>query len=119
MAAIVPAPPVAVTSSLRRSAPRMAKVDLRKAEVDAHRQLIGRALDRARQLRGWNLDEFADAVARDPRQVARWFAGTERAQFDAIFAVVSLRQPVIVAFAEIAGEGVEVETVVRVRRKVA
>lgn len=99
---------------------RMAKAAgpaLRKPETAEDRRLIGRALDRARQLRGWNLNEFADAVQRDPRQVARWFEGTESAQFHAIWTVVSLRQPVIVAFAEIAGEGVEVETVVTVRRR--
>jgi hypothetical protein len=96
----------------------MAKADLsdvRKAEAaDGDRQLIGRALVRACQLRGWNLNEFADAVDRDARQVARWFAGTERAQFDVIWSVVSLRKPMVIAFAEIAGEGVGVETIVRV-----
>lgn len=116
MASSVPQPADRVISSVRRSQPRMAKADLRKPETEASRRLVGRALLRACQLRGWNLNEFADAVQRDPRQCARWFEGTERAQFDAIFAVESLRQPVVVAFAEIAGEGVEVETVVRVRR---
>lgn len=100
--------------------PRMAKARMDKAdpEQSADRRLIGQALNRARELRGWNLNQFADAVQRDPRQVARWFSGTERAPMDAIFAVESLRQPVIVAFSEIAGAGVEVITEIRVRKVV-
>lgn len=104
-----------VISSERRTGPGQAKADLRKAESH-ERRLIGKAIDRARQLRGWNLDEFAQAVKRDPRQCARWFDGSERAQMDALFAVESLRQPLIVAFAEVAGAGVEVVTEIRVRR---
>jgi transcriptional regulator with XRE-family HTH domain len=83
------------------------------------REKVGRAVDRARQLRGWNLDEFAEAVKRDARQVARWINGTERPQFDAIYAVPSLRQPMVIALCELAGDGVEIETVIRVVRKVA
>lgn len=94
----------------------MAKADLRKPEITVHRQVIGAALERARELRGWSLKELADHINREPRQVARWIDGTERAQMDALFAVESLRQPLIVAFAEAAGHGVEVETIVRVKR---
>lgn len=83
-----------------------------------HRQLIGAALERARELRGWSLKELADHVHREPRQVARWIDGTERAQMDALFAVESLRQPLIVAFAEAAGQGVEVQTQITILRKV-
>jgi hypothetical protein len=40
----------------------------------------------------------------------------KRPQMDAIFAVETLRQPLVVALSEIAGAGVEIETIVRIRR---
>jgi transcriptional regulator with XRE-family HTH domain len=93
----------------------MAKVGVRKAEDD-WRELIGGALERIRLLCGLSLKEFAHTIGRDERQVARWIAGTERPQMDAIFAVESFRRPTIVALAELAGDGVEVVTEIRVRR---
>lgn len=73
-----------------------AKADLRKAEIDAPahdlRPVIGGCILRARQARGWTLDEFcghlpspSSGAMRDARQVRRWEDGTERAQFDVIF----------------------------------
>lgn len=96
--------------------PTMAKADLRKADIEPWRVEIGRAIDRARLLRGWSLKELADAVGRDERQVSRWIAGTERPQMDALFAVVSLRCALVQAFAELAGSDVEVTTHITVRR---
>lgn len=78
------------------------------------RQQIGHSVERARLLRGWSLKELADAVGRDERQVAKWINGGERPQLDALFAVESLRQALVVAIAELAG--VEVETVIRCKR---
>lgn len=96
---------------------RMAKADLRKSEpVDTWRARLGKAIDRTRQLSGLNLDEFAQAVGRDQRQVARWISGLERPQFDAIFAHPSLRHALLVALAELAGSGVEVTTSIRIQR---
>lgn len=89
----------------------MAKADLRKAENDT-----GLAIDRARQLRGWSLKEFAGAAKRGERQLARWIDGTEHPQLDTLFAIVSFRQPLIVALAERAGLGVDVQTVVTIRQ---
>jgi len=96
--------------------PRMAKADVRKPEMFDFRAQVGGAIERAASLVGWSLKELAGKVDRDPRQVARWIDGSERPHFDALFAVEELRQPLVVAFAEMAGHGVEVETVVRVRR---
>lgn len=96
----------------------MAKADLRKAEIDdaAWRTAVGRVIERAKELSGFTLKQFADVVHRDERQVARWFSAAERPQFDAIFAVEALRQPVIQALAELAGN-VVIETVIRMRRR--
>lgn len=100
------------------SAGAMAKANLRKPEasVDDWRAEVGHAIERVKNMTGLSLKEFADAVGREDRQVARWIAGTERPQIDAIFAVASLRQPLIVALSELAGVGVEIETVIRVKR---
>jgi hypothetical protein len=92
----------------------MAKASIRKAEMADWREAIGRALQRAIYLRGWTLKEFAVAVGRDERQCARWMTGAERAQFDAIFAVDSMRGPFVIALAEQASD-IEVITEVRIR----
>lgn len=95
--------------------PEMLKADLRKAETGDFRAQIGSVLVRARSLAGWSLKELAGKVDRDPRQVARWESGEERAQLDVLFSVQELQQPLVIALAELAG-GVEVETTVRIRR---
>lgn len=96
---------------------RMAKADLRKAEMPEFRVQVGRAIQRAISLVGWSLKELSGQVKRDERQLARWMNGAERPHFDALFAVEELRQPLVVALAELAGDQVVIETVVRVRRR--
>lgn len=100
--------------------PGQAKADLRKTETEPEQAdwaaEIGRVVQRVRNFSGLSLKEFAAELGREERQVARWIAGTERPQFDVLFAVESFRQPLIIALAELAGQGVEIETVVRVRR---
>ena len=96
--------------------PPMVKADLRKSEIALWREQLGKAIERAKALSGLNLNQFADEIGRNERQVARWITGDERPQFDAIFASDKLRQPIVIALAEMAGDGVCVETIVRVRR---
>lgn len=111
------APGHVLRPDLRRRMAKAALKDVRKADLAIWRSSIGRAIERIRMLCGLSLKEFADAIDRDERQVARWISGSDRPQLDAIFAVESLRQPMVVAFAELAGEGVEVVTEIRVRRR--
>jgi hypothetical protein len=94
---------------------RMAKADLRKPESVDFRAAIGRCIERAYKSIGWNLDELAEAVHHDQRQVARWISGAERAQFDVLFSVESLRGPLVIALAGLS-EQIEVVTEIRVRR---
>ena len=94
---------------------RMAKAELRIPEMRDFRAEIGRAIDRARLSLTWNLDEFAAAVGRDTRQLARWMSGTERPQFDALFSVEALRGPLVIELARLS-EQIEVVTEIRVRR---
>lgn len=91
----------------------MAKA-LKKVELP-WRERVGRALQRAFALAGLSQKEVSGLLShRDQAQVNRWIAGTERPQFDALFAVPELRQPLVIALAELAGEGVEVITEIRV-----
>lgn len=89
---------------------------LRKADDEAERAVIGRAIDRARQAMGWNLDELAQAVDRDARQVARWIAGKENPQFAALFAVPAFRGPLVIALASLA-EDIDVTTTISIRQR--
>lgn len=97
--------------------PSPAKADLRKADVDGWRERVGRAIERVQQQSGLSLKEFAAAVARDERQVSRWFLGTEHPQLAAIFAVERLRQPLLIVLAELAGDRVEITTEIKIRRQ--
>jgi len=115
MPATLPAPTAARHRLLPDMRPAMAKADLRKADLADWRAAIGRAVERTRTLTQRSLKEFADAIGRDERQVARWIAGSERPQFDAIFAVSALRASAVLALAELAEE-IEVSTTIRIRR---
>lgn len=97
------------------SRPRMAKAGLRKPETECWRARIGAAIERVQRRSQWSLKEFAAALQRDERQVARWFNGTEHPQLSAIFAVPELRQLLIIALAELAGTGVEITTAITIR----
>lgn len=96
------------------SRPRMAKADLRKAETNAEWLELGRILARVQVLSGLSLKEFADAVQRDERQIARMKDGKERPQIEAVYAVARFRQMLIQALGESAGA--EVEVTVKLRR---
>jgi len=95
--------------------PSMAKA-VKKYDLDAWRTRIGEVIERAFALAGLTQKEAAALLDRDQAQIARWMNGSDRPQFDAIFAVESLRQPLIQALAELAGN-VVVETVVRMRTR--
>ncbi len=95
----------------------MVRADLRKAETDTWKADIGRVVVRCREMLGWSLKEFAAKVQRDERQCSRWENGGERVQLDAIFAVKELRAVFVIAIAEAAGEEVERETTIRIRRR--
>jgi hypothetical protein len=96
--------------------PQMAKAQLRKPEVACWRAPVGQAIARVQARSGLSLKEFAAAIARDERQVARWFTGAEHPQLAAIFTVPALRHLLLVSLAELIGDAVEVETHIRIRR---
>lgn len=92
----------------------MAKADLKN--VEPWRVQVGRALARAFALAGVSQKEGAALLKRDQAQVARWVSGVERVQTDAVMAVEVLRRPLILALAELVGEGIEIVTEIRLRR---
>lgn len=98
----------------------VAKADLRKPENGSDvewKQRIGAAV---REVRGAKtLNEMAGLIGREERQIARWERGEETPQFNRYFAHDEFRLPLVLAIAKLGGRGVEVETVVRVRREVA
>jgi DNA-binding transcriptional regulator YiaG len=95
---------------------RMIKADIRKPEMEPYRQMLGAAIKRARLRSELSLKELAALLSCDERQVARWEDGSERAHWDRLFAIQGYRQQLIVAVAELGGDAVEIETVVRVRK---
>lgn len=103
---------------LPETKPQMAKADLRKADIDEQWRLeVGKAIDLVRTKHRLSLKEFSNAIERDERQVKRWIDGKEHAQVAAVLAVAIFRQAMVLALAEIAGEGIEIETVVRLRMR--
>ena len=94
---------------------QMAKAGLKNPEIGWRAQ-IGRAIQRCFSLAGVTQKEAAALLDRDPAQVARWIAGTERPQVDALFSVERLRAPLVIALAEHAATGVEVETTITIRK---
>jgi ribosome-binding protein aMBF1 (putative translation factor) len=98
------------------SRPRMAKAALPKGENREFRselRVIGECLDEARRYLGWTVDQLAQELSRDSKQIARWIRGEERTQLDTAWSVPELRQPFVVALAKRAN--CEIETIVRVR----
>jgi transcriptional regulator with XRE-family HTH domain len=97
----------------------MARAEVRKPDdQQAWREEVAKTIERVRALSGMNLNEFADAVGRDPRQVSRWLKGEERPHIDAILASEQLQEPMLVALAERLGQ-VQVTTQITVKRRIA
>lgn len=90
--------------TLRDVRPVMAKAVLTDRESRENpAQLLGSAIQRALSLLGWTVDRCALECKRDRAQVSRWIAGSERPQFDTLWTVEELRQPLAHALAELAG----------------
>lgn len=101
--------------SLDIGRPVMAKANVQSPDI-AWNEAIGAAISKAIARIGWSKKEAAAKVGVDDAEFGKWLSGGRRPQFDRLFAVDALRQVLVVELAGIAGEGVEIETVVRVRR---
>lgn len=104
-------------SDERTPAPR----EVRKPDPQAehYRVLYGAAVHRARVRCDWNLQEFAREMGgRNERLCARWESGEDRAPIEVLLAHDTLRPQLIIALAELSNDSVEIETTVRIRRRV-
>ena len=86
----------------------------RKTEIAQFRSEVGACIERARCLAGLTLEQFADAIQRDPSQVGKWIKNSEPPQLDAIL-MSSLRSVMVQALAE-RTSGVHVTTTITIAR---
>jgi hypothetical protein len=103
---------------IREKRSRMAKAVLPKGEnVEFRSGLrdLGGCLDFARRYVGWNIDQLADALHRDSKQVARWIRGEERTQVDVVLGVRQLHGPFVIALAQLRSDEVVIETTIRIK----
>lgn len=89
--------------SIETVQPQMAKAHLKKLEMEQFRQQIGKAIGRAIAAAGLSQKEVAGRIDCDAAQLARWIAATERPQFDRLFSVDVMRQPLCCELARLAG----------------
>lgn len=81
--------------------PQMAKANVRIPDIDWMRQ-VGAAIARAIAIVGWTSKEAAAKVGVDDAEFGKWLSGARRPQFDRLFAVPELRQPLVIALAGLA-----------------
>jgi hypothetical protein len=93
--------------------PVMAKALLKVEE--SWREQVGHAIARTFALAGVSQKEAAALLERDPAQIARWVASSERPALDLLFSVRLFRGPLVIALSELAGESAEVVTEIRVK----
>jgi transcriptional regulator with XRE-family HTH domain len=92
----------------------MAKANVNRVDI-AWMRAIGAAIARAIEIAGWSHKEAAAKVGVDPAELTRWKEGERRPQFDRLFGVEELRQPLVTTLAALA-EG-EIVTEIRFRRR--
>ncbi len=95
--------------------PVMAKAAVRIPDIDWMRAL-GAAIQRAVKVVGWSNKEAAAQARVDDAEFGKWLNGTRRPHWDRLFAVAGLRPSLVIALAELAGDGVEVTTSITLRR---
>lgn len=94
-------------------APAMAKASLRNAQT--RKAEIGEAIRRAYGGLGWNVDEAARRVGVKANQFSAWLTGRERPQFDLLFNVPELCEPLVLELGRMTGA--EIETGLRFPRR--
>lgn len=87
-----------------------------KIEEPAWREQVGRAIARTFALAGVSQKEAAALLDRDPAQIARWIASSERPSIDVIFSVRLFRGPLVIALAELSTGELDVVTTITIRK---
>lgn len=80
----------------------MAKANVRIPDI-AWNEQIGRAISQAIANVRWTSKEAAAKVGVDDAEFGKWLSGARRPQFDKLFAVAELREPIVIALAGLAG----------------
>jgi hypothetical protein len=91
---------------------------LRKKLADPQiRHALGRAIERALQLADMTKSQASQEMGYGENQapISRWISGVENPQFDKLFTIERLREPLVIAIAEMAGT-IEVRTTLTIRR---
>lgn len=88
--------------------PLMAKVDVRVPDI-AWNVAIGAAIQRAVLFAGLSNKEAAAKVGVDDAEFGKWLSGARRPQFDRLFAVDVLREPLCAFLSELAGAVVKLQ----------
>lgn len=96
------------------SGARTAKTLLRSAENPQHIK-HGACMKKVMQFLGLSLEEFAFALGKDERQIARQMLGQERPQIEVVLAVDRFQGVMLIALAQLSSD-IEVETVLHMRR---
>lgn len=115
MSSTVPDPLVRAQGVLPDVRRQMLKARVRIPDVD-WLVVIGAAIQHAVKDAGLSNKEAAALAVVDDAEFGKWLNGTRRPQFDKLFAVAALRRPLVIAMAQLGGDGVEIVTEIRVRR---
>jgi hypothetical protein len=83
--------------------PRMAKVHVQTPDIAQWNELLGQAIQRTVLYVGWSNKEAAAKVGVDDAEFGKWLSGGRRPQFDKLFAVPELREPLCVFLSQMAG----------------
>jgi len=94
---------------------RTAKADLRKADKNPNWVKWGQCMREVMRFADLTLEEFAYALGKNDRQIARHLLGDERPQLEVVLANPRFEGPLVIALARVSS-GVEVDTVVHIRR---
>lgn len=95
---------------------RMAKAKVIGDDVD-RMKAVGVAVFQAMTACGWGVKELAAKVGRDEAEVSRWLSGVRRPQFDLLFAIDEMQEPLIVSLAiNLAAGKFAARTVLEARR---
>lgn len=96
-------------------AARMAKANSRSADTDAYYKDLGKCMKEVMRVLDLSLEEFAYALKKDDRYIARQLTGEDRPQIEVVFAVERFRAPMVIALAQMSA-GVETVTTISFKR---
>jgi hypothetical protein len=92
-----------------------AKAGIRSADTNAYYAELGACMKAVMRACDLSLEEFAYALKKDERYIARQLTGEDKPQIDAVFAVERFRAPLVIALAALSNE-IEVTTQLTYRK---